>query len=241
MRQRLLRALGMVAAVACNDDARAGCAPPYTAVAQATYYVPSGSGACSLTNIDGATTAITSRRWLGSAHCGECLAVTGPLGTTIVKVTDECPDCTQSDLDLTRGAFAKIGTLSDGIIPIAWQRVDCPVSGGLKLQVQDGVNPYYFSLLADDTLQGVAAIRGKDASPGAVWQPLTRLDYGYFNFTSSSGFQFPLSIELTSAAGEVLQIPNAIPSAAAGVTYATSAQFGACTDRVFAADFGSDA
>jgi hypothetical protein len=132
--------LGLVAATAL-----ANCPPPYTGSGHATYYVPSAGSACSVANVDGETTAITSVRWIGSAHCGECLRVQGPLGSAIVKVTDECPDCTASDLDLTQAAFAKIGNLADGIINISWQRVDCPVAGGLKLQVQDGVNPYYFS------------------------------------------------------------------------------------------------
>ena len=231
----------LLAGAACfgMSCAHGACPPPYSAVAQATYYTGSGQGACSLDVIDGETTAITSRRWMGSAHCGECLEVRGPLGATIVKVTDECPDCSVSDLDLTRGAFAKIGVLSDGVIPIAWTRVDCPVAGGLKIQVQNGVNPYYMSMLADDTLQGVTAMRIRQAS-SATWQTLTRQDYGYFiGSMGGSGFSFPLSVELTSESAEVLQIPNAIPDASPAVTYATAAQFGACADRVFASDFGS--
>ena len=206
----------------------------------ATYYAASGQGACSLANVDGETTAIVYTRWNGSAHCGECLRVSGPLGSTIVKVTDECPDCNHSELDMSQGAFAKIGALPDGVIPISWQRVDCPVSGGLKLQVQDGVNPYYFSLLADNTRQGVVAIRAKEHA-SSVWQPLARLDYGYFNFTSSAaaGMQFPLSIELTSESGEVLQLSDAIPNATAGVTYTRAEQLAACSERIFASDFGS--
>lgn len=240
MRSCLIRALCIVAASCIGISyARAGCPPPYSATANATYYVGSGPGACSLDVIDGETTAITSRRWMGSAHCGECLQVRGPLGSTIVKVTDECPDCAVSDLDMTQGAFAKIGVLSDGVIPISWNRVDCPVAGGLKIQVQNGVNPYYMSMLADDTLQGVTAMRIKEAS-SATWQSLTRQDYGYFIGSSGGGgFQFPLSVEVTSEAAEVVQIANVIPNASAGVTYSTATQFGACSDRVFAADFGS--
>ena len=219
---------------------QAACPPPYSASGHATYYAASGQGACSLANVDGETTAIVYTRWNGSAHCGECLRVTGPLGSTIVKVTDECPDCDHSELDMSQGAFAKIGALPDGVIPISWQRVDCPVSGGFKLQVKDGVNPYWFTLLADDTRQGIASIRAKEHS-SSVWQPLTRLDYGYFNFTSSApaGLSFPLSIELTSLSGEVLQLADAIHDATASVTYSRAEQFSGCTDRIFANDFGS--
>jgi expansin (peptidoglycan-binding protein) len=219
-------------------SAQAGCPPPYSASGHATYYVSSAGSACSVANVDGSTTAITSVRWMGSAHCGECLKVQGPLGSTIVKVTDECPDCTASDLDLTRGAFAKIGNLSDGVIDISWQRVDCPVAGGLKLQVQEGVNDYYLSFLADQTLQGVAAVSVKQ-NQSLNWQPLTRFSYGYFNISSATGLAFPLSVQLSSESGEVLQIPNAIPNSTPDTTYSTSAQFAPCADRIFGSDFGS--
>jgi len=242
MRHFAARIALLLAVVLAAGSTQAACPPPYSATAQATYYIPSpgSSGACSMANADGLTTAITSRRWMGSAHCGECLNVTGPLGSTIVKVTDLCPDCDHSDLDLSKGAFAKIGVISDGVIPISWQRVDCPVSGGLKLQVQEGVNAYYFSMLADNTLQGVTALRIRQAA-SAIWEPLTRLDYGYFNIQSqaANGFNFPLSVEITSQSHEVLQIANAIPNATAAITYSTSSQFGACNDRIFGADFGS--
>jgi expansin (peptidoglycan-binding protein) len=218
--------------------AQASCPPPYSGSGHATYYVSAAGSACSIANVDGETTAITSVRWIGSAHCGECLSVQGPLGSAIVKVTDECPDCAASDLDLTQAAFAKIGNLADGIINIGWQRVDCPVAGSLKLQVQDGVNPYYFSFLADDTLQGIAAVSIKQ-NQSSSWESLVRLSYGYFNIGSSSGLAFPLSVQLTSQSGEVLRIADAIPNSAAGITYATSDQFTPCAGRIFASDFGS--
>jgi expansin (peptidoglycan-binding protein) len=237
MHTRALFGVGAIVVIFASAS-QAACPPPYSASGHATYYAAGGQGACSLQNVDGETTAIVYTRWNGSAHCGECLQVTGPLGSTIVKVTDECPDCDHSELDMSQGAFAKIGALPDGVIPISWQRVDCPVGGGLKLQVKDGVNPYWFTLLADGTRQGIAAMRAKEHS-SSVWQPLTRLDYGYFNFTSSTGLAFPLSIELTSVSGEVLQLSDAIHDATASVTYSRAEQFSGCDDRIFAGDFGS--
>jgi expansin len=227
--------------LAASLSARAGCPPPYTAASHATFYDAGTGSACGIANVDGMTTALTSRRWLNSAHCGECLRVTGPLGATIVKITDECPDCNASDLDMTRGAFAKIGNTNDGIIPISWERVDCPVTGNIALQIQNGVNQYYMSFLADLARQGITAISIREFG-GAVWEPLARQSYGYFIIQSQSGngFGFPLSVQLTSQSGEVLQLSNAIPNATQSVTYATSAQFGACADRVFANDFGSE-
>jgi len=221
--------------------AHAGCPPPYTATSHATFYDAGTGSACGIANVDGMTTAITSRRWLNSAHCGECLRVQGPLGATIVKITDECPDCNASDLDMTRGAFAKIGNTGDGIIPISWERVDCPVAGNIALQIQNGVNQYYMSFLADLTRQGVTAISIREFG-SAIWEPLARQSYGYFIIQSQSagGFSFPLSVELTSQSGESVQMSNVIPNATQSVTYPTSVQFGACADRIFANDFGSE-
>ncbi len=59
-------------------------------------------------------------------HCGECLAVTGPLGSTLVKVVNLCPSCIESDLDLSYAAMATIADPVLGRVPIQWERVECP-------------------------------------------------------------------------------------------------------------------
>lgn len=219
------------------SSAFAGCPPPYTVVGQAgSYSISSGSyGACSLPNTDGITAAIASSHWIGSGHCGECLEVSGPLGSTVVQITDECVGCTH-DLDMTPAAFAKIANPTQGLANISWQRVDCPVSGGITVQAANGINAFYFSALAENTLQGVAGIAFAP-SGSTTFQPLSRDTYNYFDFNGTVG-SYPLTLRLTSQSGEVLQLSTPI-NMTGGAAYATDQQFQGCTDRIFASDFGS--
>lgn len=218
-------------------SASAGCPPPYTAVGQAgSYSISSGSyGACGLPNTDGVTAAIASSRWIGSGHCGECLDVSGPLGSTIVQITDECVGCTH-DLDMTPAAFAKIANPAQGLANISWQRVDCPVSGGITIQVANSINAFYFSALVENTLQGVAGVAFAPSGSG-TFQPLTRETYNYFDFSGTVN-NYPLTLRLTSQSGEALQLSASI-NMTSGAAYVTNQQFEGCTDRIFASDFGS--
>lgn len=63
-----------------------------------------------------------------------CLSVVGPKGRVNVKVTDTLPNggtpSNRYDINLSQKAFAAIGNLDDGIIPVAWEFVDC---GGINL------------------------------------------------------------------------------------------------------------
>ena len=222
--------------------ASAACPPPYTSPATATNYAvgQSSNGACSVPNVDGVTAAIAGVRWNNSAHCGECLDVHGPLGSTVVRVTDECPDCAATGLDLSQGAFAKVADLNDGVASVTWERVDCPVSGGLTLQTIDS-NPYYLKMLAANTNQGVSAIRIKSGSNG-TWQQLAAQSDGTYQILPSNMLQSPVFVELTSNSAQVLDITTAlpVPSSTTSGTYSTDQQFDGCTDRIFASDFTSD-
>jgi expansin (peptidoglycan-binding protein) len=233
--------LALIAALIANVTI-AGCPPPYSSSGVATFYDTGtfATGACSVPNVDGVTAAITSARWNNAAHCGECLNVTGPLGSTIVRITDECPTCQDSGLDLTTAAFAKIADPVDGIVPITWERVDCAVTGGLSLQVQDGSNPYYLSVLATNTNQAVASISAAGTDSGN-WQSLVRQSYGYYvDASPSPPFMSSISVRLTSQSGQVLDLSAALASATGPQTYTTTRQFDGCTDRIFADDFTSD-
>lgn len=53
--------------------------------------------------------------------CGKFVNVTGPNKKTVrVKIVDTCPPCASGDLDLSPAAFAQIGDLTRGRIPITW-------------------------------------------------------------------------------------------------------------------------
>ncbi len=57
--------------------------------------------------------------------CGQCVVVTGPMGTVKVRIVDLCPGCAFGGLDLSRQAFEAIAPLSAGRVKISWYAVAC--------------------------------------------------------------------------------------------------------------------
>lgn len=60
---------------------------------------------------------------------GSCILATGPKGSVVVKITDTLPnggtETNRYDINLSEKAFAAIGNLDDGIIPVSWEFVAC--------------------------------------------------------------------------------------------------------------------
>jgi expansin (peptidoglycan-binding protein) len=225
-------------ATAClaSGAATAACPPVFQASGDATYYSASGSGACSYPadTSDPLIAAINEPQWNGSAHCGECLQVTGPLGSVRVRIVDECPGCAAGDLDLHPTAFAQIANIVDGRVPISWTRVDCPETGNVITRVSEGSNPFYIGLVADHHRVGVADM---SILVGSTWQSMARQDYNRFVFTGGGEVDPPFQVRITSTVGESLD--ETVSSLNAGTVSDAGQQFAGCTDVIFANGFES--
>ncbi|MEO5560653.1 MAG: expansin EXLX1 family cellulose-binding protein [Dokdonella sp.] len=207
----------------------AACPPVFQSSGDATYYSADGSGACSypVDTSDVLIAAINAPQWSGSAHCGECLLVTGPLGTVTVRIVDECPECAAGDLDLHPTAFAQIAHVIDGRVPVSWTRVDCPETGHVINRVDAGSNPYYIGLVADHHRQGVSAM---SINVGNAWYAMARQDYNRFLWTGGGAVNPPFQVRITSNAGE--SIDHTVTNLDSGSVFDTGQQFSACTDDV---------
>lgn len=225
-------ALCVVAGITCSG-AFAACPPAFHSSGEATYYAADGSGACSYPAdaSDPLIAAINGPQWDGSAHCGECLQVTGPLGSVRIRIVDECPECATGDLDMHPTAFAQIADIVDGRVPISWTRVDCPVTGNLIARVSEGSNPYYIGLVPDHHRQGVADMSIKVAD---AWQTMARQDYNRFVLTGSDPVNPPFQVRTTSTVGESLE--QTVSSLDAGAVFDAGQQFSPCTDDIIFAD-----
>ncbi|KAG1055437.1 hypothetical protein G6F43_002603 [Rhizopus delemar] len=92
-----------------------------------TYYTPS-LGSCGMQNNENELVAALNAPQMNNPAnpnlnptCGKYVNVTGPNKQTVrVKIVDTCPPCASGDLDLSPAAFAKIGELTQGRIPITW-------------------------------------------------------------------------------------------------------------------------
>ncbi len=135
-------------------------------------------------------------------------------------------------LDLSNIAMARLqtgdpnGTITEGVIPIRYRRVPCPVVGDIHVWVRTGAGPYWFSInvvniSGTGTLAKVEAYR----NPGPVydggpdlpgeWVPLMRDPnyahpqerYGAWmtpNVSNVQPFSLPLSIRITDFPGRTL-------------------------------------
>jgi expansin (peptidoglycan-binding protein) len=93
---------------------------------QATYYNADGTGACGFPASTNLFVAAMNGTQYKKADCGRCVAVTGPKGSTVVRIVDLCPGCKNGGLDLSTQAFSAIANLSAGRVAITWHFVTCP-------------------------------------------------------------------------------------------------------------------
>jgi expansin (peptidoglycan-binding protein) len=176
-------------------------APPGTAKAsgKATYFDGSKGGNCSFgPPSSDLYVALGPSEYAAGAACGGYLDVTGPKGTVRVKVVDQCPECEPGHLDLSRAAFARIGAVVDGIIPITYRGVQNPgLPGPLTLRVKDGASRYWLAILADNHGN---PLRSVEVKSGSGFTAMQRTDYNYWIAGNGAGTG-PFTLRLTDIYG----------------------------------------
>jgi expansin (peptidoglycan-binding protein) len=196
-----------------------GICIPSSGGGRATYYT-AGTGACGIPVSDpGAmVTAVAEHLWEGSAVCGRCARVTGPLGTVVVEITDLCPVAGNEQwcggdaahLDLSEAAFAAIADPNRGVTFVDWEIVECPVGDTtVTLRNKDGINQWWYAVFALDHRLGVSTLEIRDSS-AASWISAERQSYNAFVVTSGTGFILPFSVRLSDVAGQVLVAEDVI-------------------------------
>jgi expansin len=187
---------------ACAAMVRSAPAPGATYSGQATNYEAHGGGGnCSYPSppADQLYVALSPGEYSAAGACGGYLDVTGPKGSVRVKVMDQCPECRTGHLDLSRTAFARIATLSAGLVNVRYRLVRDPqVPGGLTYRVQEGSSRYWLSLLPDNHRNPVARLEVR--SGGSPWIALRHADYNYWIAEKGAG-PGPFTVRLTDIHG----------------------------------------
>ncbi|HEY8494323.1 MAG TPA: expansin EXLX1 family cellulose-binding protein [Myxococcota bacterium] len=201
----LLLALAAPGAAGASE---VGCpARMEVAETQATWFEsPPASGACSLPLPPTTRYAALSfdGEWEGSAHCGRCLRVTGPLGEVTVIVTDVCDGCPPGSLDLAPDAFAQIANPVDGIVPIAWETVACDVGEANMQLMFEGSHQWYLKVQVQQHRHGIAAVWVHDAASSA-WTPMQRTNDFHFSVTPGRQLVTPLAFRIQDVHGQVVE------------------------------------
>jgi expansin len=188
-----------------------------------TYYDATGAGSCSFdaSPEDLDVAAIAQGEYAGSAVCGACAEVQGPLGTVRVRIVDVCPGCTTAGhLDLSRQAFAKIAQPIDGRVAVRWRFVSCPVTGPIRYRFKEGSNPWWTALQVRNHALPIQKLEWwKDGQ----WVPVPRQSYNYFVQATGMGSGSPLRVRVTASNGQVLE--DMLPGIQPGTTFNGHAQF----------------
>ncbi|PWN41927.1 barwin-like endoglucanase [Ceraceosorus guamensis] len=113
-----------VAILALSTVALASAAPVKRANSgHATFFYQGGNaGSCGTAHSDSdAVVAISSAKH-DSSNCGKWITITNTQTgqTTSAQIADTCPTCGTDDIDLSKGAFNKIGTTEEGEVPVTW-------------------------------------------------------------------------------------------------------------------------
>lgn len=205
----MVRALAGLAAIAlvaaCGSErplAPTGCPSPTTLRGEATTYAGTSAGACMFAAGLSLYAAVGPATFGGSAACGACLEVAGPAGTATVKVTDLCPECGASQLDLSPGAWdAVTGSAPAGAAPVSWRGVPCPDAGPVRFVASAGVNAWYASVVVMDHRYPIAAVELLPAGAGA-WLPLAHdAANQWIGSAGAAGFAAPLRFRATDVFG----------------------------------------
>ncbi|WP_311260630.1 MULTISPECIES: expansin EXLX1 family cellulose-binding protein [unclassified Xanthomonas] len=134
-----------------------------------------------------------------AAMAGAYLEVTGPKGKTTVYVTDLYPEGASGGLDLSHNAFAAIGNMVDGRIPISWKMVRAPVTGNVQYRIKEGSSRWWAAIQVRNHAYPVVKFEVKQ---GSTWKSLQKMDYNHF-LGEQLGNQ-PLSIRITDIRGKAI-------------------------------------
>ncbi|KAF6844762.1 extracellular cellulase allergen asp f7 [Colletotrichum musicola] len=161
-----------------------------------TYTIPSGLYG----------TAFSGQAWDSAANCGACVKVTGPNGVITAMIVDQCPECDAGHLDLFQDAFAKIGSISDGIISTSYEFVECGISSPIKLHNKSGTSAHWFSMQVLNHNEPVSSLE-VSTDGGSTWQKTQRAQYNFFENQSGFGTD-SVDVRVTSKSGSTVTVKN---------------------------------
>ncbi len=158
----------------------------------ATYYsFANGTGACMLEELpepqyvgamnrfDYYSPTIEGENYPQATMCGAYAEVSGSKGSVVIKIVNLCPDdiCVRGHIDLSPEAFAAVGNLADGYIPISWQLLSKSLDGSVSFRYKDGSSQWWTAIQVRNHRNPVATLEVKQ---GSSWKSLPRTNYNYF-------------------------------------------------------------
>ncbi len=189
-------------------DAGTPCDLGETFNSQLAWYeaAPATVGACSVPLDFPHFAALNTERLGQAAACGMCLLVTGTDGKSVrVQVADECSECANNRVDVSKAAFELLANPGVGAITASVEPVPCDVEGPLEYRIDAASNDFYLQVVVWNHAQPIARVELKPA-PDALWLELPRTSYNAFTYTSMSGaMPQHVGIRVTDIHGHVVE------------------------------------
>ena len=168
-----------------------------------TYYGADGRGNCEFDRLsDPAMPVVAMNRldYENARACGAYIEVTGPGGSTVVKVTDQCPECEAGRLDLSREVFERISGGLPGLPTVTWRLVSPASIGSIQYQVRDGASQYWLAIQVREHRNPIASL---EVRVNGSWVALGREEWNYFVAPHGLG-PGPFTVRITDVYGQQL-------------------------------------
>lgn len=187
----------------------------------ATHYGATGGGNCMFDPLSDPAmpvVAMNETDYETARACGAYIEVTGPGGSTVVRVTDRCPECPPGHVDLSEPAFARIAGGVPGRVDVTWRLVSPANIGAVQYRVKEGSSAYWLALQVRQHRNPIASL---EVQVSGTWRPLQREMWNYFVAPQGLGAG-PFTVRITDIHGEQLVHTVALSP---GVTQQLTGQF----------------
>jgi hypothetical protein len=121
-----------------------------------------------------------------------------------VAVTNQCPECQEGHIDLSRTAFARIAPLEAGQVPVTYSLVrNPPLAESIALRVKDGSSRWWMQIQALDHGNPLAAV---ELRTGDGWRALAPTEHNYWTAADPGPGDGPFTVRLTDIHGQSVTV-----------------------------------
>jgi expansin (peptidoglycan-binding protein) len=166
------------------------------------YNQGNGQGSCSfgLLPPGGRYVSLGAQQYAGGAACGSYLSISGPAGTVLAEVVDNCPGCTSGGIDMSEAAFSKIANPSDGTALVSYRVARDPrLPGPLAFRVGMSATGGWLAIQVLNQGNPLASVEVRQAGHPR-WQPLALSPDDYWVAATGAG-PGPFQVRITDAFG----------------------------------------
>lgn len=147
---------------------------------EGTFYDVAGTGSCSfdLAPDDRMVAAMNQTDYAHARLCGAFVEVTGPRGSTVVRIVDSCGSCKLGDIDMSRESFPQIADPSAGRVPITWRIMSPELNGAVIYNFKEGSSQWWAGVQVRNHRNPIATFAYLDAN--GQFKDLPRQSYNFF-------------------------------------------------------------